>query len=149
VEYQGTLTAPVLVTVDAAAPGIFACPGKPSVALAINASAGGVLSCNSDFIPPSPGSVVTLYVTGDGVPVPAIDDGRLPSGPPYAAPAVWTVNIGGIDAPRCGATFAGLVYAGVTQVNVCIPDGISRAATVPVIFRSGAASSPAATIDLR
>ena len=30
------------------------------------------------------------------------------------------MNVGGIDAPRCAATFAGLVYAGVTQVNVCI-----------------------------
>ncbi len=59
------------------------------------------------------------------------------------------MNIGGIDAPRCAATFAGLVYAGVTQVNVCIPDGVSRTASVPVIFRAGGASSPAATIDLR
>ena len=107
VEYQGTLTAPVLVTVAAAAPGIFACPNKPSVALAINASAGGVLSCNGDFVPPSPGSVVTFYVTGDGIPAPAIDDGRLPAGPPYAAPASWNVNIGGVDAPLCAATFAG------------------------------------------
>ncbi len=128
VEYQGTLTAPVLMPVAAAAPGIFACPGKPSVALAINASAGGVISCNGDFVPPSPGSVVTFYVTGDGVPAPAIEDGRLPAGPPYPAPAAWTVNIGGIDAPRCAATFAGLVYAGVTQVNVCIPEGVSRTA---------------------
>ena len=149
VEYQGTLTTPVLMAVAAAAPGIFACPGKPSVALAINASAGGVISCNGDFVPPSPGSVVTLYVTGDGVPAPAIEDGRLPAGPPYPAPAAWTVNIGGIDAPRCAATFAGLVYAGVTQVNVCIPDGVSRTASVPVIFRASGASSPAATIDLR
>jgi len=59
------------------------------------------------------------------------------------------MNIGGIDAPPCAATFAGLVYAGVTQVNVCIPEGVPRAATVPVTFRSGDASSPTATIDLR
>jgi len=149
VEYQGTLTAPVVATVAAAAPGIFVCPNKPSSALVINASAGGLLSCNGDFVPPSPGSVVTFYVTGDGIPVPAIDDGRLPAGPPYAAPVSWNVNIGGIDAPPCAATFAGLVYAGVTQVNVCIPDGVSRTATVSVMFRSGDASSPATTIDLR
>jgi endo-1,4-beta-xylanase len=149
VEYQGTLTAPLLATVAPAAPGIFACPDKPSVALAINASAGGVISCNGDFVPPSPGSVVTFYVTGDGIPSPAIDDGRLPAGPSYPAPAAWTMNIGGIDAPPCAATFAGLVYAGVTQVNVCIPEGVPRAATVPVTFRSGDASSPTATIDLR
>ena len=33
---------------------------------------------------------------------------------------------GGVAAPRCAATFAGLVYAGVTQVNVCVPEGAPR-----------------------
>ena len=59
------------------------------------------------------------------------------------------MSIGGIDAPRCAATFAGLVYAGVTQVNVCIPEGVARTRSVPIAFRSGAASSQPATIDLR
>ena len=149
IEYQGIATAPVAVPVAAAAPGIFTCPNKSAVALVINASAGGVLSCNGDFVPPGPGSVVTLFVTGDGVPAPPIDDGRLP-GPPYPVPAApWAVSVGGIDAPRCAATFAGLVYAGVTQVNVCIPDGVARGASVPIAFRSGAVSSQPATIDLR
>jgi uncharacterized protein (TIGR03437 family) len=149
VEYQGTATAPVAVPVAGAAPGIFSCPNKPAAALVINVSAGGVLSCNSDFVPPAPGSVVTFFVTGDGVPAPSIAGGRLPV-PPYPAPAgPWTVSIGGIDAPRCAATFAGLVYAGVTQVNACIPDGVARAASVPIAFRSGAASSQPATIDFR
>jgi uncharacterized protein (TIGR03437 family) len=42
-----------------------------------------------------------------------------------------------------------LVYAGVTQVNLCIPDGVARAASVPIVFRSGAVFSQPATIDLR
>ncbi len=150
VEYQGRATAQVGMPVAAAAPGLFTCPNKPAVALAINASAGGGLSCNDDFVPPGPGSVVTFFLTGDGVSTPPIADGRLPAGPSYPAPAAqWTVNIGGIDAPRCAATFAGLVYAGVTQVNVCIPDGVPRTASVPITFRSGAASSAVATIDLQ
>jgi uncharacterized protein (TIGR03437 family) len=148
VEYQGISTAPVVMPVVTAAPGIFACPNKPSVALAINASAGNSLSCNGDFVPPSAGSIITFYVTGDGVPAPAIADGLLPSGPPYPAPAQWTVSIGGIDASPCVTTFAGLVFAGITQVNICVPNGL-RAAGVPIVFRSGDASSPAATIDLR
>jgi uncharacterized protein (TIGR03437 family) len=137
------------VPVAGAAPGIFTCPKNPATALVINASAGGVLSCNDNFVPPGPGSVVTFFLTGDGVRTPPIADGRLP-GPPYPAPAApWTVSIGGIDAPRCAATFAGLVYAGVTQVNVCIPEGVARTRSVPIAFRSGAASSQPATIDLR
>jgi uncharacterized protein (TIGR03437 family) len=120
------------------------------LALVINASAGGVLSCNGDFVAPTSGSVVTLFVTGDGASTPVIADGSLPAGPPYPAPAApWTVSIGGIDAPRCSATFAGLVYAGITQVNACIPDGVPRNASVPIAFRSGSASSQPATIDLR
>jgi uncharacterized protein (TIGR03437 family) len=139
------------VPVVAAAPGIFMCgPNKPGVAVAINASAGGVISCNDDFVPPAPGSVVTFFLTGDGMPTPPIADGRLPAGPPYSAPAAgWSVNVGGIDAPPCAATFAGLVYAGVTQVNACIPDGVPRTASVPITFRSGAATSAATTIDLK
>ncbi len=61
VEYQGTATAPLSVPVTAAAPGIFMCPSQPGVALLINASAGNVTSCNGDFVPPSPGSVVTFF----------------------------------------------------------------------------------------
>src|ERR1019366_7584991 len=142
VEFQGMATAPVAVAVAAAAPGIFTCgPKKPGVAVAINASAGGAISCNDDFVPPGPGSVVTFFLTGEGVPAPPVADGRLPGGAPYPAPAApWSVNFGGIDAPRCAATFAGLVYAGVTQVNACIPDGVPHAASVPLTFRSGNAS---------
>jgi endo-1,4-beta-xylanase len=151
VEFQGMATAPVAVAVAAAAPGIFTCgPKKPGVAVAINASAGGVISCNDDFVPPGPGSVVTFFLTGEGVPAPPIADGRLPGGAPYPAPAApWSVNFGGIDAPRCAATFAGLVYAGVTQVNACVPDGAPRNASVPLTFRSGNASSATVTIDLK
>jgi uncharacterized protein (TIGR03437 family) len=93
---------------------------------------------------------VTFFVTGEGLPTPMIADGRLPAGPAYPSPvALWTVTVGGIDAPHCGATFAGLVYAGVTQVNACIPDGVPRSATVPITFRSGVFSSVPASIDLR
>jgi uncharacterized protein (TIGR03437 family) len=94
--------------------------------------------------------VITFFLTGEGVLTPAIADGRMPSGPPFAVPAApWSVNVGGIDAPPCAATFAGLVYAGVTQVNACIPDGVPRTANVPITFRSGAATSAPAGIDLR
>ena len=150
VEYQGTATPPAAVPVAAAAPGIFACPNKPGVALVINASAGGMISCNTDFVPPAPGSVITFFLTGEGVLTPAMADGRLPTPPPYPAPAApWSVSVGGIDAPLCPATFAGLVYAGVTQVNACIPDGVPRTANVPLMFRSGAAASAPAGIDLQ
>ncbi|MEO8369798.1 MAG: endo-1,4-beta-xylanase [Candidatus Solibacter sp.] len=137
VEYRGVATPPVATPVTAVVPGIFACPNKPTLALIINASAGGTLSCNDDFVPPAPGSVVTFFVTGDGVPAPAIADGRLPAGPAYPAPPSWSVSFSDIPAPRCAATFAGLVYAGVTQVNACVPEGVPRTLPLSVTFRSG------------
>lgn len=140
VEYQGLATTPLSVPVAASVPGIFTCPNKSSVALLINASAGGATSCNDNFVTPAPGSIVTFFVTGDGVPEPAIADGRLPAGPAYPAPPSWSVSFGGVDAPRCAATFAGLVYAGVTQVNACIPQGVPRTLPLAVSFRSGSAS---------
>ena len=151
VEYQGVATAPVSVPVAAAAPGIFTCPNKPGVALVINASAGGVISCNDDFVPLGPGSVITFFVTGEGATTPAIDDGRLPSGPPFPVPSrQWGVAFGNIaSASRCAADFAGLVYAGVTQINTCIPDGVPRDAAVPMTFIEGPASSPPAALNLQ
>jgi hypothetical protein len=35
------------------------------------------------------------------------------------------------------------------KFNACIPDGVPRAAPVPITFRWGAFASAAATIDLR
>ena len=149
VEYQGTATAPVSVPVAAAAPGIFTCPNKPGVALVINASAGNTISCNADFVLPAPGSVITFFVTGEGATTPAMEDGRLPAGPSIPAPsAAWAATVGGVDSPRCAATFAGLIYAGVTQINACIPDGAPRTASVPLAFRVGDAASAPASIDL-
>ena len=75
-------------------------------------------------------------------------DGPIPCYFPAPA-APWMVSVGGVDSPPCAATFAGLVYAGVTQVSVCIPAGVPRTASVPLVFRAGAAASPPATLDLR
>src|ERR1039458_4820567 len=81
VEYQGTVTPPAAMPVAAALPGIFMCgPNKPGVALVINDSAGGVLSCNADFVPPAPGSVITFFLTGEGVLTPAMAGGRRDRG---------------------------------------------------------------------
>jgi uncharacterized protein (TIGR03437 family) len=150
VEYQGIATAPVTLPVAQAAPGIFMCPNKPGVALVINASAGNVSSCNADFVPPAPNSVITFFVTGDGAPTPAVADGRLPSGPPWPAPGLPVgTSFGGLaSARRCVAEFAGLISPGVTQINTCIVEGLPLSAAVPMVFYAGSTASPPASIDL-
>jgi beta-glucanase (GH16 family) len=131
VEYLGTASAPLTVPVTAAAPGIFTCSNKPGVAVAINASAGNTISCNSDFVAPGPGDVVTFFITGD------------------SAAATWSAAFGGIASTKCSATFAGTIYTGVTQVNACVPDAVPRDAGVPLVFSSGTAASPSAALDIR
>ncbi len=133
VEYQGLATQPVSVDVAAAAPGIFLCGNKPAVPLVINHSAGGSISCNDGFIAPGPGSIVTLFVTGEGAVAPAIADGQLPTAPAFPAPVQpLRLSFGGVAAVRCDATFSGLVYAGVTQANACVPAGVPQGAAVSI-----------------
>lgn len=142
VEYQGLATEPVSVDVAAAAPGIFMCGNKPTAPVVINQSAGGSISCGDAFIAPRAGSVVTLFVTGEGAVTPAAADGRLPTSAPFPAPVQpWRLSFGGVTATPCAATFIGLVYAGVTQVNACVPAGVPQGAAVPVVLQVGAASS--------
>uniref|UniRef100_Q023N8 Beta-xylanase n=1 Tax=Solibacter usitatus (strain Ellin6076) TaxID=234267 RepID=Q023N8_SOLUE len=131
VEYQGVATEPVQMTVAAAAPGIFMCPNKPGVALVINASAGNVISCNADFVPPGSGSVITFFVTGEG---------GLRGGTSFGNIAL---------ASRCVADFAGAIYPGVTQINTCVPDAAPRDPAVPMVFIAGGVASPPASINLQ
>ncbi|MBS1877496.1 MAG: endo-1,4-beta-xylanase [Acidobacteria bacterium] len=147
VEYLGTVSNAVALPVAAAAPGIFQCANKPGVAVVVNYSAGGKISCNDDYTPPGPGDVVSFYATGEGAVTPAIADGQAPAGV-YPAPGAWSAAFGGVTAQMCASTFIGLVYAGVTQVNVCVPEGAPRTASVPLTLTVGGAQSPPAATDL-
>lgn len=145
IQYQGAATPAVSVPVVKSAPGVFQCSNKAGVAVVINATAGNSVSCNDDFVPPGPGSVLTVFLTGVGAAAPAIADGQYPSSPLPAPAQPWTVSIGGVAAVPCAATFAGLIYAGVAQVNLCVPDGVPRTASVPfTVSIGGTASAPAA-----
>ena len=142
VEYQGLATPSVSVNVAAAAPGIFLCGNKPNTPVVVNQSARGSISCNDGFIAPGPGSIVTFFVTGEGVVTPAIADGQLPTKSVFPAPVQpWRLSFGGVTAPPCAATFIGLVYSGVTQVNACVPAGVPPGAAASIVLEVGSASS--------
>jgi uncharacterized protein (TIGR03437 family) len=145
VEYVGVAGTAQAIAFAAAAPGIFLCGNKPDVAVVINVTAGNSISCTENFVAPGPGDVITFFVTGEGAVSPAAGDGQLPASPFPAPAGAWKVLFGDTEAQRCGATFAGLVYAGVTQVNACVPHGLSGVPNVPLRFQVGAAISPAST----
>ncbi|HEX5229807.1 MAG TPA: hypothetical protein VFW44_18975, partial [Bryobacteraceae bacterium] len=90
-------------------------------------------SYNSDKNPAAPGSVVSLFGTGEGLTRPALPDGALVLSSPYSKPnAPVTVTIGGKSSDVIYAGAAPFLPTGVLQINAQIPQGISGDATVLV-----------------
>jgi uncharacterized protein (TIGR03437 family) len=54
------------------------------------------------------------------------------------------VKIGGVTVPDNLILFSGLTpaFAGLYQINVTIPDGITASNQVPVVIQMGSTSSP-------
>ena len=119
VEYRGRRSAPVVVNVADAAPGLFT---------ADQSGIGLVVAFNQDYTqntlssPAEPGSIVMLFLTGEGLLDPSGVDGARPEGPTFPRPQLpVSATIQGILAD---VLFAGQTFAGVTQVNVRIPEGV-------------------------
>jgi uncharacterized protein (TIGR03437 family) len=156
VEYQGISTNPVSLPVATAAPGVFACatrvpfPPPPAVLVNFSAPGGPKISCQNDYVAPGPASIVGLFITGEGQTQLAIETGKLPKPPEFPAPAQpIEVTFGGIPAQPCPLTFSGLVYAGVTQLNVCVPQGVPDGASVPITVSVGGITSVVASTAIQ
>jgi len=109
---------PVYVDVAAAAPGIFA----------ITDLSGNLIGANN---PPGAAQVIVIYCTGLGAVTPAVADGSGSQALAYAQNPV-TVTIG-------GQSITNLVYAGLTpgvaglyQINVAVPPGLTAGNNVAV-----------------
>ena len=126
----GTSSAPVSVALAATAPGLFTANGSGrGQAAAVNQNG----TPNGDGAPAAAGSVLSLYETGDG------------QTPPLAP---VSVTIGGVPATVQFAGAAPGVIAGVLQVNVTVPSGLSG--TVPVVVTvAGVSSQPGVTIVVK
>jgi uncharacterized protein (TIGR03437 family) len=147
VEYLGKKSEPAVVPVAASAPGIFTCGGKPSVAVVVNNTDNNLISCADNWRPAAKGAILTLFITGEGQTNPAGIDGAAPVPPTFPAPAgKLTVSFGGVEAQ---VIFAGLVYAGVTQLNVLVPQSAPSGAVPLAVNVGGAASQPGVTVSLQ
>jgi uncharacterized protein (TIGR03437 family) len=92
--------------------------------------------------------VLSLYATGEGQTLPAGVDGK-PAAPPLPQPvAAVTVAIGGVSAVVRYAGGAPGLIAGVMQVNVVVPAGVSGTAPV-VLTVGGVASQGGVTVAVR
>ncbi len=143
VEYLGTKTAAVTVPVADAAPGIFTYSGGTGQAVVVNQDT----SFNSAENPARRGEIITLFLTGEGAVAPAIEDGALPQPgawpEPYRALGVY------IQGLKCEVLFKGLIYPGVTQLNVRVPKGVPAGPAIPIqVLVAGVASQDGVTVAI-
>lgn len=99
--------------------------------------------------PAAPGDVVMIFSTGLGAVSPRVTAGTAAPREPLArAQSNVSVTVGGLPAQ---VVYAGLSpgWAGLYQVNVVIPAGVSPGASVPVVVTSGIRSSPPVTIAVQ
>jgi len=135
------------ITVEEAAPGLFSLDGTGSGAGAIrNFTRGAVVSAAS---PARAGDALEIYATGLG----AVSE-ELPAGSPapldrlLTTRAIPTVAIVGVQAE---VLFSGLApgYAGLYQVNVRVPSGVTAGPAVPVALSIAGRTSNTVTIALQ
>ncbi|HBY64751.1 MAG TPA: hypothetical protein DEH78_33450, partial [Solibacterales bacterium] len=133
--YQGRGSNVVTLPVTPVKPGIFTAGQGGLGQGAIRNSDG---TENSPARPAAPGSVVSLFATGEGQTSPLGVDGK-PGGMPAAEPVAQPVMvvIGGQLARVLFAGGAPTLVAGIMQVNVEIPAGITPGDALPVVLLVG------------
>ncbi len=136
VERSGVVSDPWVLGLSPSAPGLFQQPEGQAAALNQDGS------INSAANPAAPGSVVSLFGTGEGAVEPGIPDGRIVLGRPLPQPTLpVAVTIGGQPADVVYAGGAPGLVSGVFQVNVrvpedALPEGVGSAA-LRVLLRVG------------
>jgi uncharacterized protein (TIGR03437 family) len=144
VTYDGSLSAAEVFDLAATAPGIFTSDSSGTgQADALNED----YSVNSDENPAAQGSVVMVYATGGGQTTPPDLTGSTVESPAQLAASV-SATIGGQPAPVIYAGQPPGEVAGMMQVNLQVPTGVTG--TVPVVLTiGGVASQTAATVAVQ
>ena len=121
VEYRGVRSAPMNIPVVQAAPALFSAFAQV-------------------------GDIVVLYGTGAGAMDPPLADGQVPAGAVSKPVLPVAVRIGGVDAEVLYAGQAPGIVAGVIQINVRVPAGMSG--PVPVQLIVGGTAGPPVNLSL-
>jgi uncharacterized protein (TIGR03437 family) len=142
--YNGRSAPAQTVTVAAAAPGIFSADasGRGPGAI-LNAD----YSLNSPSNPAPAGSIVIVYGTGGGQTNPPSSDGAVTTAAMPLAGNV-SVTVGGQPAQVLYAGNAGGEVAGVVQLNLQLPAGVTGAAPI-VLTVGGVSSSSTVTVSIQ
>jgi uncharacterized protein (TIGR03437 family) len=86
-------------------------------------------------------SIIAMYCTGGGVTTPASTDGAVIPDASFLLAQKPVVTIGGMNAVVKYAGAAPVSVAGLTQINVEVPEGLQPAIALPVIVKIGDFSS--------
>lgn len=136
----GGASASFTFTVTAEAPAIY----QYGVNRAVAQNADGTL--NSDSAPAASGSVITVYLTGQGAVGNPVNDGEAtPLSPLSSATATATATIGALNAP---VQFLGLTpdFAGLAQANIQVP--VLPSGDYPLVLTVGGLLSASAVISV-
>jgi uncharacterized protein (TIGR03437 family) len=145
-----TYSPPEPITIAPAQPAVFTQnqSGQGPGAITVVKANGTQFSADASH-PASAGDTLVIYCAGLGAVAPSVATGSAaPGSPPAKASSAVTVTIGGQPAP---VAFAGLTptYAGLYQVNVTVPNGITAGPSVPVIVTAAGLSSPPVTVAVQ
>jgi uncharacterized protein (TIGR03437 family) len=140
VEYQGVQSPSVPYSLALAAPGIYS---QNAEGVGPGAILNQDYSINLPSKPAAKGSVVAVYMTGEGY-TPGAVDGAIATATLSPVLPV-TATVGGIPATvRYAGTSPGIV-TGATQVNVLIPANAPSGAAVPIVITVGTGTAAAST----
>jgi uncharacterized protein (TIGR03437 family) len=129
--------------------------GQAVVVFANTTTIVGPVKTGTDWRPAKTGDTITIYTNGLGAVTPPINDGWNSCDQSVCKPDFSNltlrnttvrpvVTIGGVTVADNLILFSGLTpaFAGLYQINLTIPDGITASNQVPVVIQMGATSSP-------
>ncbi|OYW12518.1 MAG: hypothetical protein B7X34_01795, partial [Acidobacteriia bacterium 12-62-4] len=137
VEYDGRLSNTIALPVISAAPALFTANSSGRGQGAI-LNQNGTLNASTNQA--DRGSIVILYLTGEGATNPTGVDGKPNASPAPQPKLPVTVSVGGVDAQILYAGGAPGLVAGVMQINVRIPQSV-QSGDLPVVVTVGSARS--------
>jgi len=139
VAYQGGVSAAFAVPVAASSPGLFSYNASGAgQAAAVNVVDG---TLNTAANPVKVGGYISLYATGEGQTSPLGVNGELATTPLPSPVLPVTATVGGLPAV---VQYKGAVpgeVAGLMQVNVLIPAGVTPGGYVPVVLTVGSVAT--------
>jgi uncharacterized protein (TIGR03437 family) len=143
VQWGSLFSAPATLRVVPTAPGIFTVDGHQAAALNEDGSV------NSPANRAKGGSIVVLFVTGEGAVAPDAADGEIVEANLLRRPvAPIRVHLDGVEIPAADILYAGSapgLVSGLMQVNFRLPLVLPDKAALPVEITAGSARSPTAT----